>query len=574
MKIRFAALARVSTEGQETNGHSLETQESLLKRQVVSLGGEIVKWYIGQEHSNTGAYRPIFEGLQKDLTANLWDALLVTAFDRLGRDSMEINLFMKMLRQNHKRLFVGGQEVPLNKPEGKLQANLLSSIAQFYVDQTAEKSLSSKINLVKQGFPACGQKPYGRTWSKDKGWGIDEEKQEFVKRVVKRYLDDGVPLYKIAAEEGWQGVKLWNLIRHKCGGDFEVKFLPDEFRWMRDMVKDAVKLGDTEAERRIKRQIEEKRVSYIIPVPPLLDAKTLARINERAEANKRGRKKGQKYRYLLSHFVFCARCSHAFHGETKVRKTGTTTAGYRHTLHIERQRTSYGAVISLEGERQRREKTLTKTRTRPTCDGDLTWIAAEDLEAGVLCEVVEMLTDRQATERALMLDSKQYHEAGVMKAELAETEKEIEAEGKKLERLIDAVADGTLTLAQVKAKKGAIDAALQVLNEKAEGLRTNLGTTKEEVSKTASAIINQIRASYLKPGYDLDLMTWEEKRAMLVEFFSVPGSGVFVDYVSKGKKKIKSFTIKGFLGQKKVKGKENLFCGDEIRVPYRLTGTL
>ncbi|MCL2649025.1 MAG: hypothetical protein FWD61_18835 [Phycisphaerales bacterium] len=69
-----------STERQEKIGESLRTQHAEIERAARELGGEVVKWYEGQEHGTPGWEKKMVDELLTEARKDkpLFDAVMVT----------------------------------------------------------------------------------------------------------------------------------------------------------------------------------------------------------------------------------------------------------------------------------------------------------------------------------------------------------------------------------------------------------------------------------------------------------------------------------------------------------------
>lgn len=88
-KLRFALLARVSTEEQGKKGHSINEQVRQCKRAIQSLDGKLVKTYKGQQHSTKGSDTYLLDEIVEDAQTTKWDALLTAFPDRFSRDNVK-----------------------------------------------------------------------------------------------------------------------------------------------------------------------------------------------------------------------------------------------------------------------------------------------------------------------------------------------------------------------------------------------------------------------------------------------------------------------------------------------------
>ena len=177
----FAGLVRVSTESQAEKGESLSTQTKQIIKYVKDLGGrekEII-WFKGQEHSTPMEERIILDDLLNKSSTDLFDAVILTHLDRLGRDTAKNKEVFRILRDNDIRFFAATQEYNLWKPTDKSQLGILSESAEFFAQMCAEKSMENRLERARRGCPTTGVLPYARTFDKkDEVWGLDPEKLE------------------------------------------------------------------------------------------------------------------------------------------------------------------------------------------------------------------------------------------------------------------------------------------------------------------------------------------------------------------------------------------------------------
>ena len=133
-KLRFAPLIRVSTEGQEKQGESLNTQEKQIKQYVDFLKGEIPKscWtYSGQEHATADFERQKLNRLLADSGKGTFDAIIVCDVSRWSRDNRKNKEGLEILRQNGIRFFVGTTEFDLFSPQATLFLGMSTEMNEF-----------------------------------------------------------------------------------------------------------------------------------------------------------------------------------------------------------------------------------------------------------------------------------------------------------------------------------------------------------------------------------------------------------------------------------------------------------
>jgi len=287
--IKFAPLIRVSTEQQEQKGESLYTQKEQIENYVSQLGGVVpdICWsYSGQEHATPNQERVKLDKLLQDAGKDLFDAVIVCDVSRWSRDNKKSKEGLEVLRKNNIRFFVGGMEYNLFDPTTILLLGMSAEIGEFQARQQALKSIQNRIARAKKGLPTAGKLPYGRTYTAEHGWGIDEDKKLIIEQAAKRYLERE-QLPKIAESYSMNHSNLWKILTRRCGDRWEQKF-------------------------------ENKKVNIsetvTITIPRLLDQKTIDDIKLRATANKTYTHGQKIHDYLLARMIFHEKCGYTMFG--------------------------------------------------------------------------------------------------------------------------------------------------------------------------------------------------------------------------------------------------------------------
>ncbi len=148
-----AIYARVSTKGQEA---SLETQLDRC-RQVAAVRGFTVVLEV-QEVVSGGAKRlPAREDLMKGARAGLFNAVLVVRLDRWGRSTVDLITTIQELERLGVVFIAIEDGIDLSTPAGRLQAEILASIANFeramIQERAREGREAAKAKGVRFGRP-------------------------------------------------------------------------------------------------------------------------------------------------------------------------------------------------------------------------------------------------------------------------------------------------------------------------------------------------------------------------------------------------------------------------------------
>lgn len=311
---------------------------------------------------------------------------------RWSRDNLKNKIGLSLLRKNGIRFFVGTMEYDLYNPEHILFLGMSAELGEFQAKQQALKSIVNKIERSKRGIPCTGKLPYGRTYSRDKGWGIDEAKASKIRNAAERYLN-GESFISIAQISNMSIGNLWTILNHRSGTKWEVKF-------------DSKQLN-------IKETIE-------IEIPSLLDDSTIEAIKEKAVANRTYTHGEIKNRYLLSRMIFCAKCGLTLFGMT-------TKKGRRYYRHPSSRY---------------RNKDCSLQKYIP---GDL-------IENSVLIHLIQTFGDIELLRKAVERATPDLEKMGRISDERSELEQEMKKNSNQKERIVDMVAEGILSRDEVKEK--------------------------------------------------------------------------------------------------------------------------
>jgi len=494
-RLRFAPLIRVSTEEQAKRKESLLIQTEAIKQYVAFLGGTIPEhcWvYCGQEHATPEYERAKLDLLLKDCARDKFDAVIVYDASRWSRDTYKHEEALRILRKNKIRFFVGTIEQDLFDPTQEVILNTQVNFAQYQAKLQKLKSITSRINRAKRGMPATGKLPYGRIFNQKTGeWSIDKAKQKKIRWAAERYLaGDSIP--RIASTLGMNAASLWKTLNHRSGTKWLTRF-----------------------------EVKELNINETVTltVPPLLDEKTIAAIHEQARANKTYNHGEIKYRYLLSRMIFCAKCGYTMFGQMN----HGTKRYYRHARH------------------RKKDCRLQK------------FLPADLIENSVLIHLVRTLGDverlRKAVEKATPNAAKI--------EELLHEQTQLKRETKKVtaqkERIVDAVAEGTLSSDEVKSKMEKLRTREEALLQRATTIEAQLENAPDpaKVKKLSQLGLQVLKAATKAHPEDIFTKPYEWKRKLVEHAFGGKDTkrerlGVYIEETGDPKQPWK-FEIRGVL---------------------------
>jgi hypothetical protein len=511
----------VSDEKQEKEGESLPVQRSSIERDVNTLEGFIVDWYGGQEHATPGHDRLELERLIKDALKGRINAVIMMYEDRWDRGDRRAEEALDIFQQHGIKFYIGTSERNLLDPTVRGMLRIQSAIGRMVTELAQKKSIESRIARAKKGEPSSGGKhclPYGRTWSRKDGWGLDEGKVEFIKDVARRYLAGEASVVSMAQEAGLTMSYLYQVLRERSGPVWVQHFRDPRFR--------------------INEEVPTA-------VPPLLDKDTIRRIKERLEDNTTRHHGRPKYNYLLNGYIFCAGCGYNLTGQ--VKRTTKKRTGTRTTLHYYRHPST-----------ERRQPC-------PYCPRPM--VRARDVEERVIEGLFDLCGNPAAIAEAI-------REAAPDLGRERKRQAKLEADLAKLregrDRIMRLVLSG-------RATEEEADKVLDEAREREQGLQRELDSLVEVLSNTPDEEAVQLYVQqmgdcivvYDQHGMGEDAngeqypggnnlgsflsMTWEDKRRLVQAAFSQPQrggkpSGVYITPVEGADgKRVYDVAIRGML---------------------------
>ncbi|MEX0980648.1 MAG: recombinase family protein [Bacteroidales bacterium] len=476
-QIRFAPLIRVSTEDQEKRGESLRTQRTQIIEYVKNLGGTIPEtcWkYSGQESATADKERKLLAQLLQDSSRDIYDAIICVDPSRWSRNNEKSKQGLEIMRNNGIRFFAGLMEYDLFDPTQMLFLGMSVEIGEYQASIQAVKSIQNRIERAKRGCPSSGKIPYGRVFDKKtETWTIDPVKHEIIKQAAKRYIN-GEQIKSIALSLNVPYYQLFRNLKDNCGGVF-----PQRFRY---------------------KNIDETVVSSI---PALLDDQTIKQIHEQKEKNKTSQNYGKgnrKYDFLLSGYVFCARC------------------GHRHAIYRNYRGFQYYRHI--------------KGKNNNDCTFPHKVIPGYELENAVLLKIINTIGDRNRMQRAVERATPDLEKVEQLRSEqdtLLKKQKEI---NQQKQRLINSVAEGLLSKTDIQSKRTAIESDLNRITGLLNALQDTLDSIPQpEQIKRKSQWITKMTVTLSKNPALILGKSFKYKHELIQRVFTQKDMGVYVDFV-------------------------------------------
>lgn len=463
--IRFAPLARVSSESQKKKGSSLTVQKEQITDFVDMLGGIISKtcWkYSGQESAlpSIEKERKLLDQLLEDADKNKFDAVIVCDTSRWSRDNVKSKQGLEILRNAGIRFFVGTMEYDLYNPEQNFILGMATEINEFQALQQLSKAMQTRIRRAKRGWPVSRLLPVGRTFDKiNKVWGIDKKVQKEIKQAAQEYIG-GRPLNHIARELGKNAQRLRNNMRLNCGTDWIQKFKVP------------------------KLNIDEE---VLTPIPRLLPESLIKAVQNKALDYRNKSRGPTKHEYLLSRILRCAHCNRAMIGSS-----------------------NYKGQIQY----------YTHKRLEPRSRMCFTQINAKYIESEILDHIYGTFGDIKKIQKAIEDATPDTDKRNQLKSDLKSVNKKLAQIKKSKDSLLDMVDSGVFDAKDVKERMKKHKDRETILIEKQSSIQTQLDLipSKKEITQKAKMAKNILLENF-KSKKHLDDMNFEEKQKFLRSFF-------------------------------------------------------
>lgn len=165
--IKSAIYIRVSTNRQVDDGISIESQYDVLTEYCKDNNYDVYDVYIDAGKSGkTTSNRDEFKRMINDAKQHKFNILVIWKISRFGRNFNDLILGSKVLMDNYINIISYSEHFDLNTAIGRLVFNILSSVANFEIDEYSENIKMVFDAKAKRGGRMChfvlGYDPLGR----------------------------------------------------------------------------------------------------------------------------------------------------------------------------------------------------------------------------------------------------------------------------------------------------------------------------------------------------------------------------------------------------------------------------
>ena len=298
--LRAGLYARVSTEEQAAEGHSIEAQLRIAREFAERKGWVVVREYTDPGYSGTNDRRPAFQRMIEDALAGEIEVIVFHKLDRFSRSISDILRYFNLLHDHDILLASATEPFDFTTPAGKAHFHMLAVFAQWYIDNLSAETKKGKRQRVLKGL-YNGQLPFGYVRGPDGRAQVVPEEAEVVRRAFEAYATGRYTDRQIAELMNEMGLPT------RRGR-----------RWSKDSVRDFLQNAFYTGKVKYKGELLPGRHEPIIPEELFERCQQVRAAHRRAS-----RSHTPRFRtYMVSRLLRCARC-----GET-VR--AQSTRGYRY----------------------------------------------------------------------------------------------------------------------------------------------------------------------------------------------------------------------------------------------------
>lgn len=197
---------RVSTEGQVTDGVSLDAQQARVRAWCEANGNPLISLHV--DAGLSGCRSDNRPGLQAALTAacKAKAALVVYSLSRLARSTKDAIMISERLAKQGADLVSLSEKIDTTSAAGKLFFRLMISLNEFERDLVAERTKGALSHLRNQGKRISGQLPFGYDLAADGTSLIPNSREQEGLKLIERMQANGFGRRRIAAALTVEGI--------------------------------------------------------------------------------------------------------------------------------------------------------------------------------------------------------------------------------------------------------------------------------------------------------------------------------------------------------------------------------
>lgn len=468
--MRAAIYAQVSGSRQEQE-QTIDSQLDALRVHVREQSWVLDERHVYTDNGVSGCRldRPGLDGLRDTISEGQVDVVVVSSPDRLARSFVHQWVLMEDLQKH------GVSVVFLNRPisntaEDQLLLQVQGAIAEYERAKILERTRRGRLYKARTGaMLGWARAPFGYRCVRGlnrRVAEVDEAQAMWVRKMFEWLLSDSLGCRQIASRLTEAGVPPPRRAHHWYPSTVALilknsSYMGRAYYNRRELTRETVTRGPGRPEGQKRRTRERPREEWIeIRVPGIVDATTFQRAQMKLKTNKQeSARRTRPGEYLLRGLLRCGAC-------------GGRMNGYRNLPH------GYYACIASRD--PVRTASGTKCTNRP--------VRADFLDQFVWDHLQSLLVQPGILENQL----REQRNAGVgtansYQAQTGELDKQIAAQTKRIERLLELYEDGSVDMEIFKERQ-------QVLRGKIEGLERERAEIRrqQEESETHSRLLEGV----------------------------------------------------------------------------------
>jgi site-specific DNA recombinase len=496
--VRIAAYMRVSTDEQRDAG-TIENQRLEIARFAEYKKYEILDYF---EDDGVSGVKPVYErtrgrDLWEAVAAGEYDAVVVYRIDRIARRIKHVLDFTDLAEQNKCRIITCNENIDFSSQWGKLILSILAAFAEAEHAAITDRAIAGKRRKLASG-KILGRPPYGYT-NNQGTLEIDEARSPFVKQIFERYVRGEsyrvISTYLNSAKAPlppgrsknpqWMHHHISYILHHSayCG----------EYR------------GFSSRPKKDHKYIGEKRDQddvIAVKVPAIISKALFDQAQRKITENRFLGPQSKTRFYLLRGMIRCGKCGMLYSGIGQKGGTYTRKTGSRAGKTEEYARRFYYECSS---------KYKAYSTNRPFC-GNIN-LKAFEIEALVWAECEKVLLKPSIyTKKIIELQKENSNSINSLYKQLAKIESSIHKTETRRNKIVRAIASGTITRDEAASVMDEVRRETETLNEHKVKIDVRINETddtKQQRLDTIQTVLNEFAAK-LKSG-----ITEDDKRQII-----------------------------------------------------------
>ncbi len=468
--MKAAIYCRVSTEGQEREGTSLQSQLDGCHNKGHELGSDMSEEFtILETYSGLTLDRPKLPQLRQWVRDKKVDVVIAYTLDRLSRDPVHFIILQEELEKAGVELILVTETVD-SSDLGRLITYIKGYAAKLEAGKIRERTMRGARTRASQGkIPIGGTgKLYGYSYVMGKGEHegiryINEEQAKWVREMFRWLVDDGLTVNAITYRLRALGIPtpgkspFWRPGRvHEILTNLAYTGKTYAFTYSYAEPKTNPDTSGRPKRKRLVRKPVEEWTEIPGATPAIISQETFEAAQAKLQRNKKLSRRNAKRQYLLRGYVFCRYCGKHYRAKSTKPKKG--------------ENVNYVPYYQCPGE----DRIVSPTKC-PNCRWN-----ANRLEQLVWQQIEALLTQPEVVLAGLKTRMDEAKEASHLEQELAEVSRRFKALAKEHQQLLQWALKG-FPEETVIAENNRINGQRDTLNERRVELETRLEQARQTV---------------------------------------------------------------------------------------------